>query len=90
MPMPIVQFENVRKHYQMGLVTVEALRGVSFGIAPGDYISIMGQPKLAALLRELNWTQNLLSLARARATLPKAGKAAAGVTPCDFASRSNC
>jgi len=42
MPMPIVQFENVRKHYQMGLVTVEALRGVSFGIAPGDYISIMG------------------------------------------------
>jgi putative ABC transport system ATP-binding protein len=39
---PIVQFENVRKHYQMGLVTVEALRGVSFAIAPGDYISIMG------------------------------------------------
>jgi putative ABC transport system ATP-binding protein len=42
MPSSIVQFENVRKHYQMGLVTVEALRGVSFGIAPGDYISIMG------------------------------------------------
>jgi len=42
MSSPIVQFENVRKHYQMGLVTVEALRGVSFGIAPGDYISIMG------------------------------------------------
>jgi putative ABC transport system ATP-binding protein len=42
MPTSIVQFENVRKHYQMGLVTVEALRGVSFGIAPGDYISIMG------------------------------------------------
>ena len=42
MPTPIVQFENVRKHYQMGLVTVEALRGVSFSIAPGDYISIMG------------------------------------------------
>ncbi len=42
MPTSIVQFDNVRKHYQMGLVTVEALRGVSFGIAPGDYISIMG------------------------------------------------
>ena len=38
----IVQFDNVKKTYQMGLVTVEALRGVSFGIQPGDYISIMG------------------------------------------------
>ena len=38
----IVQFENVRKTYQMGPVTVEALCGVSFGIEPGAYISIMG------------------------------------------------
>jgi putative ABC transport system ATP-binding protein len=38
----IVQFNDVRKTYQMGLVIVEALRGVSFGIEPGDYISIMG------------------------------------------------
>ena len=38
----IVQFDDVRKTYQMGLVIVEALRGVSFGIEPGDYISIMG------------------------------------------------
>ena len=42
MPAPIVQFENVRKTYQMGPVTVEALRGVSFEIAEGDYVSIMG------------------------------------------------
>ncbi len=42
MPSPIVQFDNVRKHYQMGLVVVEALRGVTFGIEAGDYISIMG------------------------------------------------
>src|SRR5438045_4237886 len=42
MPASIVQFENVRKTYQMGPVTVEALRGVSFGIEEGDYISIMG------------------------------------------------
>ena len=42
MPSPIVQFDNVRKTYQMGPNTVEALRGVSFGIEAGDYISIMG------------------------------------------------
>lgn len=42
MPAAIVQFQNVRKNYQMGLVTVEALRGVTLDIHPGDYISIMG------------------------------------------------
>jgi len=38
----IVQFRDVRKTYQMGLVTVEALRGVSFDIHAGDYVSVMG------------------------------------------------
>ncbi len=38
----IVQLENVVKTYQMGLVTVQALRGVSLEITAGDYISIMG------------------------------------------------
>ena len=42
MPEPIVQFNNVRKSYQMGVFTVEALRGVTFDITEGDYISIMG------------------------------------------------
>jgi putative ABC transport system ATP-binding protein len=42
MSTPIVVFEKVRKTYQMGPVTVEALRGVSFEIHAGDYISIMG------------------------------------------------
>jgi len=39
---PIVQCENVRKTYQMGMVTVAALRGVSFDIHAGEYVSIMG------------------------------------------------
>ena len=42
MAVSIVQFENVSKRYEMGPVTVEALRGVTFGIQAGDYISIMG------------------------------------------------
>jgi putative ABC transport system ATP-binding protein len=37
-----VQFENVRKTYQMGPVIVQALRGISFDVQAGDYISIMG------------------------------------------------
>ncbi len=39
---PILQFQNVEKTYQMGAVKVLALRGVTFDVFPGDYISIMG------------------------------------------------
>src|SRR5438309_10806322 len=42
MPTQIVQFDQVCKFYQMGPVTVEALRGVSFDIHTGEYVSIMG------------------------------------------------
>jgi putative ABC transport system ATP-binding protein len=38
----IVRLEGVRKTYRMGTVTVEALRGVSINIQPGEYLSIMG------------------------------------------------
>src|SRR6266700_3614216 len=38
----IVQFDEVRKTYQTGPVTVEALRGITVEVEAGDYISIMG------------------------------------------------
>jgi putative ABC transport system ATP-binding protein len=42
METPIVEFRDVRKTYEVGTITVNALRGVSFAVRPGDYISIMG------------------------------------------------
>jgi len=38
----IASVDNVRKTYQMGTVTVEALRGVSIDFLRGDYLTIMG------------------------------------------------
>ena len=36
------RLENIRKTYQIGLVAVEALRGLSLAIGAGEYVSIMG------------------------------------------------
>lgn len=38
----VIRVENVKKIYQMGNVEVQALRGVSFVIEKGEFVSIMG------------------------------------------------
>lgn len=42
MTTPIARVDNVRKQYLMGSVMVEALRGLSVDLYPGEYITIMG------------------------------------------------
>ena len=40
--MNVIDVKNITKHYLLGTQTVEALRGVSFGIQKGEFIAIMG------------------------------------------------
>lgn len=40
--MGLIMAEDVSKHYQMGEITVQALRGVSFTIEPASFVSFVG------------------------------------------------
>ncbi len=40
--MNVIEVNNITKHYSLGAQTVEALRGVTFGIERGEFIAIMG------------------------------------------------
>jgi putative ABC transport system ATP-binding protein len=39
---PILEAREVTKRYELGKVTVEALRGVSMVVAPGEFVALMG------------------------------------------------
>ena len=38
----IIEFKDVKKHYQIGEVTIEALKGVNFSIKKGEFVVILG------------------------------------------------
>src|ERR687893_3038927 len=39
---PVIRLEQIHKTYTMGDVEVHALRGVSLGVAPGEFVAVMG------------------------------------------------
>ncbi|PIR62421.1 MAG: macrolide ABC transporter ATP-binding protein [Candidatus Pacebacteria bacterium CG10_big_fil_rev_8_21_14_0_10_42_12] len=39
---PLIEFKNITKTYVTGPIKYQALKGVSFSIFPGDFLSIMG------------------------------------------------
>ena len=39
---PLIVLQRVTKSYQMGTQSVHALRGITFGVAEGDFVAIMG------------------------------------------------
>jgi putative ABC transport system ATP-binding protein len=41
-PRPLIVFQRVTKSYPMGTQHVHALRGITFGVAQGDFVAIMG------------------------------------------------
>ena len=42
MAKPIIEIRGVTKTYDLGDVEVNALRGVSLAIGPGEFVAIMG------------------------------------------------
>ena len=39
---PIIELEHIRRNFVVGEETVHALRGVSFTICEGEFVTIMG------------------------------------------------
>ena len=41
-PLPVIDLRDVTKTYQTGSLTVQAVRGVTLSILPGEYVAVMG------------------------------------------------
>src|SRR4051812_102154 len=42
MSQTILSIQNIRREFRMGTETVRALKGVSFDVYPGEFVTIMG------------------------------------------------
>ena len=42
MPQKIIKIENLKREFKMGDEVVHALKGISFGIDSGEFVTIMG------------------------------------------------
>ena len=38
----VIELQNIKRNYQVGAETVQALRSVSFSIGEGEFVTIMG------------------------------------------------
>ena len=41
-PQPLIVCDNLTRHYQMGAVTVQALRGLDLTVDAGEFIVLLG------------------------------------------------
>ncbi len=42
LPAPVIALRNITKTYRLGQIDVEALRGVSLVVEPGEFVAVMG------------------------------------------------
>lgn len=51
----VIELQNVKRYFQVGSETVKALRGVSFKIYEGEFVTIMGTSGSANPHSSTNW-----------------------------------